>query len=191
MPIVFTVVADPVGAGFVESLSRPGGNVTGFTNFGNWHEREMARTAQGDRARRVASGVCAIPDPTGLGQMRRIQGVSAVASGWNAVRSACETPAEIEPAVDEIRAGAEWRPDCHGAHDSLYGAHRDLIIALAARHQLPAVYPFGYFVTGGGLISYGPDLPTSIGVRPATSIVSSRAKSRPNCRCRRRPSTSW
>ena len=70
--------------------------------------------------------------------------------------------------------------------------HRELIITLAARHKLPAVYSYRYFVTAGGLISYGPDhhRPVS-GARPATSIASSRARSRPTCRCRRRPSTSW
>ena len=69
--------------------------------------------------------------------------------------------------------------------------HRDLIITLAARHRLPAVYPDRFFVTSGGLISYGPELSTSTGARPATSIASSRARSRPTCRCRRRPSTNW
>ena len=69
--------------------------------------------------------------------------------------------------------------------------HRDLIITLAARHRLPAVYSDRVFVTGGGLISYGPDQSTSTGAPQAMSIASSRARSPPTCRCRRRPSTSW
>ena len=68
---------------------------------------------------------------------------------------------------------------------------RDLIVALAARHKLPAVYPYRFFVEAGGLMSYGPSLIDCTAVRPATSIASSRARSRPTCRCRRRPSTSW
>jgi putative tryptophan/tyrosine transport system substrate-binding protein len=69
--------------------------------------------------------------------------------------------------------------------------HRELIIALAARHKLPAVYYRRYFVATGGLISYGYDLADQSGARPATSTASSRARGRPTCRCRRRPSTSW
>ena len=69
--------------------------------------------------------------------------------------------------------------------------HRDLIIALAARHSCPRSTSDRYFVTAGGLISYGPDLSISTGARPATSIASSRARSPPTCRCRRRPNTSW
>ena len=96
---------------------------------------------------------------------------------------------EIERAVTAFARSAEWRPDRDG--ERVGGAHRDLIIALAARHKLPAVYSRRFFVAGGGLISYGPDCSTSTGARPATSTASSRARSRPTCRCRRRPSTSW
>ena len=67
--------------------------------------------------------------------------------------------------------------------------HRDLIVTLAARHKLPAVYFRRLFVTGGGLISYGPDLFDPHGARPVMSTASSRARSRPTCRCRHRPST--
>ena len=74
---------------------------------------------------------------------------------------------------------------------ALSALHRELIIALAARHKLPAVYYRRYFVTSGGLISYGYDLVDQFRRAPATSIASSRARSRPTCRCRRRPSTSW
>ena len=74
--------------------------------------------------------------------------------------------------------------------ERLRSAHRELIIMLAARHRLPAIYS-NRSSSSGGLISYGPDCSTSIGARPATLIVSLRARSPPTCRCRRRPSTSW
>ena len=69
--------------------------------------------------------------------------------------------------------------------------HRKLIIALAARHKLPAVYPISFFVTDGGLISYGADGIDRTGARQLTSTVSSRAKNRATCRCRRLPNTNW
>ena len=77
MPIVFVQVTDPVGAGFVESLARPGGNVTGFIAVRIRHEREMAGAAQGDRARRDAVAVLRDPaQPAGIGQLAAIQSVA-------------------------------------------------------------------------------------------------------------------
>ena len=70
-------------------------------------------------------------------------------------------------------------------------AHRKLIISLAARYKLPSVYPYRYYAVDGGLISYGTNTHVWSGVRRSTSIASSRARSQPICRCRRRPSMSW
>ena len=96
---------------------------------------------------------------------------------------------EIERAVAAFARAPNGGLIVTGAR--LAAVHRDLIVTLAARHKLPAVYSSRFFVAAGGLISYGPDSSTSTGARPATSIASSRARSRPICRCRRRPSTSW
>jgi putative ABC transport system substrate-binding protein len=155
VPIVFTQVPDPVGAGFVASLARPGGNATGFTTFefgisAKWLEllREIA-----PRVTRVA----VLRDTTvavGIGQLGALQ---SVAPSFGLELSAVDVrdAAEIERAVTTFAHGS------NGGMIVLGGAlpivHRDLIITLAARHRLPAVYPARHFVRGGGLISYGPD----------------------------------
>jgi putative ABC transport system substrate-binding protein len=155
VPIVFTTVIDPVGAGFVESLARPGRNVTGFLLFeygisGKWL----------DLLKQIAPGVAraaVLRDPTiasGSGQLGAIQG-AASAFG-----------VELRP-VDVRDAGEIERAVAAFAHASNGGlivtasvaavVHRDLIIGLAARHRLPAIYTQRVFVTNGGLIAYGPD----------------------------------
>ena len=155
VPIVFATVIDPVGAGFVESLARPGRNVTGFLLFeygisGKWL----------DLLKQIAPGVAraaVLRDPTiasGSGQLGAIQG-AAPAFG-----------VELRP-VDVRDAGEIERAVAAFAHASNGGlivtasvaavVHRDLIIGLAARHRLPAIYTQRVFVTNGGLIAYGPD----------------------------------
>ena len=156
VPIVFVAVIDPVGSGFVDSLARPGGNITGFTLFefglsGKWLEllKEVA-----PRVTRV--GV--MRDPTlasGGGQLGAIQ---SVASSLGAELSPVNVrdAAEIERGITAFAHSANGGLIVTGS--PLTAAHRDLIILLAARYRLPAVYPFRYFVAGGGLVSYGPDL---------------------------------
>jgi putative ABC transport system substrate-binding protein len=155
VPIVFVQVTDPVGAGFVESLARPGGNTTGFTPYeygtsGKWVEllKEIA-----PRVTRAA--VLRDPTtPTGLGQFATIQAV-APSFGVEVSPINPRDAGEIERAVGAFARGS------NGGLLMAQGAfqifHRELIITLAARHRLPAVYPFRFFVTGGGLISYGAD----------------------------------
>jgi putative tryptophan/tyrosine transport system substrate-binding protein len=155
VPIVFTQTPDPVGAGFVASLARPGGNATGFAlfEFGisvKWLEllKEIA-----PRVTRAA----ALRDPAipaGLGQLGAIQGVApsfGVELSFVDVRDA----PEIERAVAAFARHANTGMIVLSSAMAI--VHRDLIIALAARHKLPAVYSARYFVTSGGLISYGPD----------------------------------
>jgi len=155
MPIVFVNAADPVGGGFVESLARPGGNATGFIVFeysmsAKWLEllKEIA-----PRTTRVA----VLRDPaiaSGTGQFGAIQAV-APALGVELHPVNVRDAGEIERAVGAFARGANGGLIVTAS--TLAAVHRELIITLAARHKLPAVYFFRFFVAGGGLISYGPD----------------------------------
>jgi putative tryptophan/tyrosine transport system substrate-binding protein len=155
VPIVFTNVTDPVGAGFVSSLAQPGGNVTGFTTFefstsAKWVEllREIAP--------RVTRAIV-VRDPT----------VASAVSQFAVIQSAAaQTGFEVSPV--DVRDLAEIERAIMNFLQSLGGglivtasglgsAQRDLLVSIAMRHRLPAVYPFDYFVHGGGLVSYGPD----------------------------------
>ena len=155
VPIVFAVVIDPVGAGFVDSLARPGGNATGFTVFeygmtGKWLELLKQIAPPVTRA-------AVLRDPTiasGIGQFAAVQ---AVAPSLGVELSAVDVrdAGEIERAVTAFARSSNG--GLIVTPSPLATRHRDLIIALAARLRLPAVYPYRFFVTVGGLISYGPD----------------------------------
>jgi ABC-type uncharacterized transport system substrate-binding protein len=155
VPIVFAIVADPVGAGFVDSLARPGGNATGFTPFeygvsGKWLEL-LKQVAPG------VTRVAVIRDPTtavGLGQFGAIQAV-APSLGVEVSPINLRDAGEVEPGIAAFVRSSNDGLIVTGSPLAL--GHRDLIVALAARHKLPAVYPARFFVAAGGLISYGPD----------------------------------
>jgi putative ABC transport system substrate-binding protein len=156
VPIVFAQAIDPVGAGVVMSLARPGGKVTGFMQFeyglsGKWPEllKEIA-----PRVTRVAV-LRDTTNPAGIGQWAVIQ-VTASSIGMEM------TPLSVRE-VDEIEQG--MGAFAHGSGGGLIVpvsaravTHRQVIITQAARHRLPAIYPNRHFVTRGGLVSYGPDL---------------------------------
>jgi putative tryptophan/tyrosine transport system substrate-binding protein len=154
VPIVFISVTDPVGGGLVASLARPGGNTTGFTLSeyglsGKWLEllKEIA-----PRVTRAA--VLRDPVAVGIGQFAAIQAVAPALqmelSPLN-VRDAAEIERTVTAFADRPNGGLIATASAPTA------IHRELIITLATRHKLPAVYPFRYYVTNGGLISYGPD----------------------------------
>jgi putative tryptophan/tyrosine transport system substrate-binding protein len=155
VPIVFTQTPDPVGAGYVASLARPGGNATGFTNFeygvsGKW--LEVLREAVPGITR---AAVLRDPtNPAGTGQWGAIQAVAlplAVELSPIDVRER----GEIERGVSAFAAGSNRGLIVSSSGFAIF--HRELIIALAARYRLPAVYPFRFYAIDGGLISYGPD----------------------------------
>ena len=153
--IVFVIVPDPVGAGFVDSLARPGGNATGFKTFeysisAKW--LELLKQIAPDVTRAAVLRDPAIS--TGIGQFGAIQAV-APSLGVEVSPVNVRDAGEIERAI-----AAFARPSNGGlivTASALVVVHRDLIITLAARHKLPAVFYERFFVAEGGLISYGPD----------------------------------
>jgi putative ABC transport system substrate-binding protein len=157
VPIVFVNVVDPVGAGFVDSLAQPGGNATGFIQFefslsGKWLEL-LKQVAPG------VTRVAVLRDSSisaGVGQFAVIQSVApSLGVDVRSISMNVHDTTEIERAV-----AAFARSPNSGlilTASSLAIRDRDLIVALAARHKLPAVYSRRLFVTGGGLISYGAD----------------------------------
>ena len=156
VPIVFVVVIDPVGASFVNSLARPGGNATGFTVFeysmsGKWLELLKQIAPAVTRA-------AVLRDPTiasGIGQFAAVQAV-APSLGVDLTPVDARDAFEIERAVTAFARSGNAGLIVTASPVAL--RHRDLIVTLAARHRLPAVYTSGPYVAAGGLISYGPDL---------------------------------
>ena len=155
VPIVFVIVPDPVGAGFVDGLARPGGNATGFLSSeygisGKWVEllKQIAPAV-------IRAAIIRDPAITaGIGQFGAIQAV-APSLGVEVSPVNVRDAGEIERAVTAFARSANGGLIVTAGFMALF--HHDLIITLAARHKLPAVYPYRHIVTAGGLISYGAD----------------------------------
>jgi putative ABC transport system substrate-binding protein len=155
IPIVFVQAVDPVGAGYVTRLRRPGGNMTGFTQLeytlsGKWLEL-LKEIAPG----MTRTAVLREPGTAGIGQWAVIQ---AAASPLGVELTPFDTrdPTEIERGLSAF--GREPNGGLIVVVSSNATVHRELIISLASKYGIPAVYPYRYFATGGGLASYGPDL---------------------------------
>ena len=159
IPIVFVNLADPVGAGFVQSLARPGGNATGFTNFeysmsGKWVELLKQIAPYVTRA-------AVLRDPTSAAGIGQFSAIQSIAQSLGVVL----TPFSVRDAGEIERDVAAFARSGNGGLIVTAGGtafRRDLIIGLASRHKLPAVYPFRYYAKDGGLITYGPDPRDSI-----------------------------
>jgi putative tryptophan/tyrosine transport system substrate-binding protein len=167
VPIVFVGVIDPVGAGFVSSLARPGGNTTGFIAFDEytigtkWLEllKEIAPHVTRAAVLRDASNA------SGIGQFAAIQAAGTVGIDLSVIP--LQDTGEIEQSIAAFASAPNGGLIVTA---SPFGAnHPGMIAALAARHKLPAVYPFRYFILAGGLISYGADLVSQS--RPAAAYV--------------------
>jgi putative ABC transport system substrate-binding protein len=155
IPIVFALVVDPVGEGFINSLAQPGGNITGFTSLeypmsGKWLEvlKEIAPSV-----RRV-SAINQAENVTGAGYLRALES-AALTMGVQLIAAHVRDAAEIERAIaataSQSNGGLIILPS------PLALVNREMIVKLAAQHRLPAVYPFRYFIASGGLMSYGVD----------------------------------
>jgi putative ABC transport system substrate-binding protein len=156
VPIVFVLVLDPVGGGFVDSLAQPGGNATGFSQFEYGMGAKWLELLK-DIAPRVTRAAV-IRDPaltSGTAQFAAIQTV-APALGLEL------SPVNVRDAAETERVVAAFARASNGGlivtSSALAIVHRESIVALAARHKLPAVYPEAQYVRGGGLVSYGPDV---------------------------------
>ncbi len=153
IPIVFAQVLDPVGAGFVESLARPGGNITGFVSFeysmaGKWLETLKLIAPNIVRIAAIRD----LASPSEMGMLGAIQAVMpAFAMPFIAIggRDAAEFERAIEEFSREPNGGLIILPSPNTL------VHRRAIMALAARRRLPAIYPYGFFAREGGLLSYG------------------------------------
>ena len=166
IPIVFVNVPDPVGAGFVQSMAHPGGNITGFSNFeysmsGKWAEllKQIAPKATRALVLRDSSSAA------GIGQFAAVR---SIAQGLGVEL----TPSNVRDADEIERNVAGFARSGNGGVIVTAGgtaAHRKLIISLVARYKLPTVYPYRYYAVDGGLISYGPN--TSEPVRRAAGYV--------------------
>jgi len=155
VPIVFVYVPDPVGAGYVDSLARPGGNATGFIAFEYGVSAKWLALLKEVSPGVARAGVIRDPAITaGIGQFGAIQAV-APSLGMEVSPINVRDAGEIERAVAAF--AREPNSGLIVTASALAVSHRDLIVMLAARHKLPAVYYERFFATGGGLISYGPD----------------------------------
>jgi putative ABC transport system substrate-binding protein len=155
VPIVFANVGDPVGGGFVAGLAKPGGNITGFAVFdyvmgAKWVEllKEIAP---------YVTHVGVIRDPTSTASIGHLAAIQSAARlfGLEVSPLGGRDAGDIERTVTEFAGGSNRGLIVPAS--PLLANNRDLIISLAAQHQLPAVYSFRFFVTEGGLISYGSD----------------------------------
>ncbi|MET0166007.1 MAG: ABC transporter substrate-binding protein [Vicinamibacterales bacterium] len=155
IPIVFVAVSDPIGPGFVASLARPGGNITGLLTFepgitGKWLAMLKEIAPHLERVALIGN-----PRTTNYDYFQRTTEAAAQSLTVKLIPYRVATAADIERAIigfaDVPNGGLLLPPDTTGVRN------RDLIIALAARHRLPAVYPFQFYVADGGLMSYGVD----------------------------------
>jgi ABC-type uncharacterized transport system substrate-binding protein len=155
LPIVFAQTIDPVGLGVVESLSRPGGNITGFTQFEYGIVAKWLELLKQIAPSMTRAAVLRDPfDPAGIGQWAAMQSVAPIFGVELSAVNVRDSDA-IETGMMKIASSANAGLVVTASAPA--NVHRNLILRLAARHRLPSVYPYRYFVAAGGLVCYGPD----------------------------------
>jgi putative ABC transport system substrate-binding protein len=156
IPIVFGAVSDPIGSGFVSSLAKPGGNLTGLQQYEEGITGKWLAMLKEIAPRLTRAAFLANPKTSPYDYFLRTAAAAAPLLAIELVPSEVATATDIQRAIESFarvpNGGLILPPD------TTTSVHRNLIIALAARHRLPAVYAFRYFVADGGLISYGVDL---------------------------------
>ena len=189
IPIVFAQVLDPVGAGFVESLARPGGNITGFVSFEYSMASKWLETLKliAPHIVRIAA-IRDLASPSEMGMLGAIQAVMPVfAMPFIAVggRDAAEFERGIEEFAREPNGGLIILPSPNTL------VHRRAIMALAARRRLPAIYPYGFLPGRVGSYPTVSFPPITFVARQPMLIASSKAQIRRKCRCKYRPNLNW
>jgi putative ABC transport system substrate-binding protein len=189
IPIVFVQVIDPVGAGLVPSLSRPGGNITGFAPGEYATTPKLLELLKEVSPALTNAAVIFLPDS---GPHRdQVRAIEAASSSLGVTLTA----AGVRDAVEIERAISDFAHKPNGGivvlTSLVANTHRKLIIELAARYHLPAIYQFRYFAAEGGLISYGGDIVDQYRRALLTSTASSGAKRQVICRCSSRRNMSW
>jgi putative ABC transport system substrate-binding protein len=154
-PIVFEGPADPVRQGFVASMARPGGNMTGFSSFEVSVVGKLLEALKEIAPHTARVALMFHPDITAATDYRHLLEDVAPSFSVKSIAAPARDPAEIERAIDAL--AKESNCALMLAQDVFMVSQRDLIVRLVATHRLPAVYPFREYVTSGGLLSYGAD----------------------------------
>jgi ABC-type uncharacterized transport system substrate-binding protein len=190
IPIVFVTVSDPIGDGYVASMARPGGNVTGFANYepalgGKWVElfKEMVP--------RLARMAILFNPETAPGQGRYFNSAIEAAAARFGVTT-FPAPARNDADIESVFSALAHEPDAGliATADLFVAVNRQIIVALADRFRVPAIYPFRFFVAIGGLMSYGIERSICFAGRRPMSIEFCAVPSRATCPCRGRSSSS-
>src|SRR5215208_681272 len=155
IPIVFVVVADPVGSGFAKSIPRPGGNMTGFTNLDSGITGKLLTILKQIVPNLRGAAIMYNPETGPMGGLfySRAFEDAAPAFGVKPINADVRVPADIERVMAEL--GAKSNVGLIVVPDNFTTVNRDLIISLAARWKIPTIYPYRYFAEAGGLMSYG------------------------------------
>ncbi len=174
IPIVFVGASDPVGAGYVASLTRPGGNVTGFTLYEPTLASKWLEILKQVTPGLVRVALLVNPDTAIVGGTFYLHVFDAAAAslGIKSIIAKVYSLADIEAAIGSL--GKQSGSGLIVAPDTFTEVNGDLIASLAAQHRVPAIYAIGRLATRGGLMSYGPDAPDA--VRRATAYVENPAR---------------